>query len=216
MSMEATLHAVADRFPNEAGPVALLSGDEFLPPVREFDRRLIELAGASIGIVYCADHRAQPQSERYARKHFTALNAEPFTIDMHASKLPPFDVLYLAGGSPADLLDHLRHSELWPEVLRRWRAGGVLAGSSAGAMVLCTKTLTPTPGARAPTIWTDGVGPVDGIGIAAHATSRPAAWLDEVARAAPVPLLALGDRTGIILRHGVPFEIIGEERVWLV
>jgi hypothetical protein len=216
MSVDATLSRLLDQLPAGAGPLGLLSGDEFLPPVRTFDHRLLELTGPRVGVVYCADHRAQPRSERFARRHFEGLHADTFTVDMHDSVLPEFDLLYIAGGSPKDLLEHLQASELWPDALQRWKNGSGLAGSSAGAMVLCTRMLTPVPGARVPTMWTEGIGPLDGIGLAVHATSRAKEWLDEIARDAPVPVLALGDHTGVIMRNRVPAEIVGENGVWLL
>jgi cyanophycinase len=209
------LDSIARALPNGSGPLGLLSGDEFLKPVQAFDRKLLQLAGKRVGVIYCADHRAQPQSERFAAKHFGTLGAESFTLDMHTDRLPEFDLAYIAGGSPKDLLEHLRNSATWPLVLERWRSGKGLAGSSAGAMVLCERTLTPKPGARVPTEWTNGVGPVDAIGLAVHASTRPREWLHEVARTAPVPLLALDDRTGVIFSDGAS-ETIGPGNVWFI
>src|SRR6266568_7275495 len=108
MSLDSVLRDVAARLPGGAGPIGLLSSDEFLPPVLDFDRRLLELSGPRVGVIYCADHRAQPHSERYARKHFDALGARAFTLDMHDGDFPDFDIAYIAGGSPKDLLEHLR------------------------------------------------------------------------------------------------------------
>src|SRR2546429_2657513 len=214
MSLDSLLQGVADRLPAGAGPVGLLSGDEFLRPVSDFDRRLLELNGARVGVIYCADHRAQPKSERYAKKHFEQLGAHAFTLDMHNRDNDEFDLAYLAGGSPKDLLEHLRDNPRWAEVLRSWREGKGLAGSSAGAMVLCARTLTPKPGARVPTTWTTGVGPVDGICLAVHASSRSREWLEQVKKNAPAPLIALDDATGIILRRGEQPDKIGTGEDW--
>jgi cyanophycinase len=216
MSLDSLLQGVADRLPATAGPVGLLSGDEFLRPVSDFDQRLLDLTGARVGVIYCADHRAQPKSERYATKHFERLGAHAFTLDMHGGKNDEFDLAYIAGGSPKDLLEHLRDNPRWSDVLTRWKEGRGLAGSSAGAMVLCARTLTPERGARVPTTWTTGAGPVDGICLAVHASSRSKEWLEQVKKTAPAPLIALGDRTGIILRHREPPETIGPGEVWRV
>jgi hypothetical protein len=214
MEVSATLQTLSEQLPLAAGPLGLLSGDEFLPPVRAFDERLLELTGPRVGVVYCADHRAQAHSERFARRHFETLHVQPTTLDMHADAMPDVDLVYLAGGSPKDLLEHLRASVLWPQVLERWKSGIGLAGSSAGAMVLCRRLLTPREGARVPTVWAEGVGPLDGIGLAVHASSRSKEWLEEISRGAPVRVLALGDHTGIVLRRGHEPEVIGENGVW--
>jgi hypothetical protein len=215
MSLEQLLGTAAASLPAMAGPLGLLSGDEFLDGATGFDRRLLELTGPNVGVIYCADHRAQSQSERYARTHFDKLGARPFSLDMHEGQLPEFDVAYIAGGSPKTLLEHLRASPTFAEVLNRWRSGAGLAGSSAGAMVLCAHMLVPEQGARVPTTWTHSVGPIGGFAVAAHASSRPRAWLEEIARTAPVPVVALGDSSGVILRSD-GFETLGPEPVWIV
>jgi hypothetical protein len=83
-------------------------------------------------------------------------------------------------------------------------------------MVLCARTLTPEPGARVPTTWTAGVGPVEGMCVAVHASSRLPKWLEEVKRTAPAPLIALDDGTGIIFQNGEQPETIGPGKVWRV
>jgi len=213
MSLDSVLRDASDALPAGAGPLGLLSSDEFLPPVDAFDRRLLELTGPRVGVIYCADHRAQPHSERYARRHFEALGARAITLDMHGDALPQYDIAYIAGGSPNDLLEHLRASARWPEVLAQWRAGRGLAGSSAGAMNLCTHVLTPERGARVPTTWTEGAGVIDTFAVAVHASSRSKEWLEKVARDAPVPVVALADTAGVILRKGVASEIFGD--IWI-
>ena len=202
--------------PAGSGPIGLLSSGEFLPPVQEFDRRLLELSGERVGVIYCADHRAQPKSERYATKHFERLGAHAFTLDMHEGEHHEYDLAYIAGGSPKDLLEHLKNNPRWANVMKMWREGKALVGSSAGAMVLCARTLTPEPGARVPTTWTAGVGPVEGMCVAVHASSRSSKWLEEVKRTAPAPLIALDDETGIILRSSERPETIGPGKVWRV
>jgi hypothetical protein len=216
MTLDDVLRRAADALPAGAGPLGLLSGDEFLDGAAAFDHRLLELTGMDVGVIYCADHRAQRNSERFASKHFAKLGARAFTLDMHADELPPFDLAYIAGGSPKTLVEHLRESTTFASVLQRWRDGAGLAGSSAGAMALCTNMLVPEEGARVPTTWTTGVGQVEGMAIAAHASSRARAWLEQIARSAPVPVVALGDSSGVILRHGYESETYGPNDVWIV
>jgi hypothetical protein len=213
MSLDSVLREASDALPAGAGPLGLLSSDEFLPPVEAFDRRLLELTGPRVGVVYCADHRAQPHSERYAQRHFEALGARPITLDMHGDALPGYDIAYIAGGSPKDLLEHLRGSARWPEVLAQWREGRGLAGSSAGAMNLCSRLLTPEPGARVPTTWTEGLGVIEAFALAVHASSRSKGWLNQVARNASVPVVALADTAGVIVRKEMTPEIFGD--VWI-
>ena len=213
MSLDVLLQQAADALPAGAGPLGLLSSDEFLPPVDAFDRRLLELTGTRVGVIYCADHRAQLHSERYAQRHFEALGARAITLDMHGDVLPEYDIAYIAGGSPKELLEHLRASARWTEVLSRWREGTGLAGSSAGAMNLCTHLVTPEPGARVPTTWSEGVGVIDAFALAVHASSRSMEWLHSIAANAPVAVVALADNAGVILRKKHEPEIFGD--LWI-
>lgn len=213
MSLDTMLQQATDELPAGAGPLGLLSSDEFLPPIDAFDRRLLELTGPRVGVIYCADHRAQSHSERYAHRHFDALGARAITLDMHDDTLSDYDIAYIAGGSPKDLLEHLRDSARWTDVLSNWRNGAGLAGSSAGAMNLCTHLLTPEPDARVPTKWTEGVGVIDAFAVAVHASSRSKEWLHGVAAKAPVSVVALADKAGLILRKTHAPEIFGN--LWI-
>jgi hypothetical protein len=183
------------------GTLGLLSGDEFTPPARAFDDALFGTSPPrAIGVILCADHRAAPNSLRQAQKHFA--RSEVMELDMHGADLPATDAIYIAGGSPKDLLDHLTDNPRWRDLEARWKEGAILAGASAGAMVLCARTVVPKPGASVPTEWTDGLGILPALAVAVHADSRPREWLHELAHKASVPVLALDDATGIVLREG--------------
>jgi len=205
--------------PAGAGAIGLLSGDEFTPAVDAFDTALIAETGRRIAILLCADPRAAPYSAKLAMAHYRRLGADPYVVDvLHrtdatADALGEYDVLFLGGGSPADLLDALLGTPLWDEALRRWRAGAALAGASAGAMALCTHCLLPKPGADKPTEWSEGLGPIVTAGLAVHASSRPPEWLHDLIRSAPVPVIALDDATGVLVTAEWPPEVHGPGRV---
>jgi cyanophycinase len=200
----------------------LLSGDEFLAGVVEFDRALIETTGPRIALLLAADPRAAPNSARLGQTHYRELGAEPIVVEalqrdeMRAEALPDYDVLFIAGGDPRRLLENVSDTPLWKEALRRWRAGAGLAGSSAGAMALCEFCLAPNPGDREPRHWRDGLGPIGGAGLAVHATSRSERWLREISVTAPCPLVALDDKTGVIITAGEDPAVYGPGRVWVV
>jgi len=67
---------------------------------------------------------------------------------------------YLVGGSPLHLRAVLKDSPAWDAIEAAWMAGGVLAGSSAGAMVLCDPMVDPRGGA-----FTLGLGLLEGIAV---------------------------------------------------
>jgi hypothetical protein len=216
-----TLDDVVDRIPPGCGVIGLLSGDEFLPGVEEFDRALIGMTGPRVALLFCADSRAAPHSARLAVAHYRRLGAAPIPLDVltreqaAADALPPYDVLFLAGGGPHALLECVQDTPLWDEALRRWRAGTALAGASAGAMTLSIHCSVPDEGASAPTRWTRGLGPLERFGLACHATSRPRGWLEDLCAKAPVPVVALDDHTGMILGPGVPPAVHGPGRAWV-
>ena len=81
--------------------------------------------------------------------------------------------LYLGGGSPLHLRSVLKDSALWAALVETWDGGAVLAGSSAGAMVLCDPMVDPRGGA-----FTLGLGLVNGITVIPHANT----WSHEKAR----------------------------------
>ncbi len=177
--MDHSLAQALGDIPAGHGPVGLLSGDEFTPAVEPFDRLLLEACGPRIAIVVAAAGVDAPNAGRHGLSHYRRLGADPVVVDCvtrdqaTADVLPPYDVLFIAGGSPRALLRCLRESPLWDQVLRRWRKGAALAGASAGAMALCRHCLLPKPGGLVPTQWTDGLGPIEGCGVAVHADSRP-------------------------------------------
>jgi hypothetical protein len=209
--------------PRGCGAVGLLSSDEFTPAARAFDETLLAaVRGARVGVVLCADHSHAATNLRHARAHFGDAYEVFDAVGPHEAGAPPhapareFDVLYMAGGSPEDLLECLRGSAFWDAVLREWRAGAALAGSSAGAMALCEHSLVPRPGDDKPTRWDRGLGPLSGVALAVHASSRPDVWLESVARAAPVPVVALDDATGVVLRVGKTPAVVGPGRARVI
>jgi cyanophycinase-like exopeptidase len=220
--MSAALESVFDPVPEDHGVVGLLSSDEFLAVAEPFDRELLAATGPRVALILAADPRGAPHSARLGLTHYRRLGADPFVIDVlrredaTAEALPSYDVLFLAGGDPSKLLACLRGTPLWDEALRRWRAGSALAGSSAGAMALCGNSLEPRPGDRVPMHWTEGLGPIERVGLAVHARNRPREWLEAVAASAPVPLVALDDGVGVVLRAGTPPAVAGDGNVWVV
>jgi len=220
--MSSELAAVFDEIPAGCGPVGMLSSDEFMPIAEPFDRALLAVTGKRVALVFAGDPRGAPHSERLALAHYRKLGAEPFALDVlirddaTADKLPDCDVLFMAGGSPAHLLATLRDTPFWEEALRRWREGLALAGSSAGAMALCRNSLVPVPGDRRPTRWEAGLGPIERVALAVHARSAPEEWLGHVRSTASVPVVALDEGVGVVLRAGAKPVVAGEGRARLL
>jgi cyanophycinase-like exopeptidase len=222
-SPEEEIAELVDEIPASHGPVGLLSSDEFLPVAEPFDRGLLEAAaGPRIALILAADPRGASKSARLGRAHYRRLGAHPVVVNVYtrdqatAEALPPYDVLFLAGGSPSALLACLRGTPLWDEALRRWRDGRALAGSSAGAMALCSHSLEPEPGARRPTRWAEGLGPIERFALAVHARTAPQEWLDLIGAPAPAPVIALDEGVGLLLQAQQPVRVLGDGRAWVL
>ena len=114
-----------------------------------------------------------------------------------ASRLAGADLIYLPGGDPGRLAAILPASPAWRAVLAAHARGAVVAGASAGAMILAAWTWTATGGAA-------GLGLVPGIVVVPHA-ERVAehGWTETFARRVqpglrPLGALGLEERTGIV------------------
>ena len=133
-----------------AGPIALVGGDEFRDGCEPMDREILDATGASrprVLIVPTAAARQNPsKAAANGVVYFEGLGAEADSLmvldsedagdDGLVSRIGWADVIYLTGGDPAHLLKVLRGSRMLEAVKESVSGGAVLAGSSAGAMVL--------------------------------------------------------------------------------
>jgi cyanophycinase-like exopeptidase len=103
--------------------------------------------------VVCLPTAAGTEGETVVRRwmemgvaHFRALGADVEALpivdratacdEAMASVIRQADLVYLSGGRPPHLLDSLRGTPTWSAILAVLARGGVLAGCSAGAMIL--------------------------------------------------------------------------------
>jgi cyanophycinase-like exopeptidase len=136
------------------GTLALVGSGEFLPPIEELDRlllaRLSPLEKPRVVILPTAsapDGSGVP--ERWAKlgtAHFSRLGVEADAVmvltradakqkDL-AQQISEANFVYLSGGKPHYLLDTLQKTPCWEAITTVFDRGGVIAGCSAGAMVL--------------------------------------------------------------------------------
>jgi cyanophycinase len=144
------------------GQLVLAGGAEFGGRMSEPDLRALELAGglaAPVRILPAAaapDHNQQRAGGNGVR-WFKSLGAKDvevvYVIDRAsahdpslAASLRTARLIYLLGGFPRHLGDTLADSPAWAAVLEAYADGAVLAGSSAGAMVLCEHYYDPYEG----------------------------------------------------------------------
>lgn len=212
---EPAVVAALDPLPAVAGPVALLSGEQFSDGSRDLDLALLDASGPRIGVVLSGDPTNAAALAGQALEHYRRLGAAPRVVDP-GDDPGDLDALFLAGGDPSNLIPAMHGSTTWAAADRRWRAGMALAGSSAGAMALSRHCLFPEPGSDVPTSWGPGLGPLSSFALAVHASSRPMEWLQAIADGSPVPLLSLDDDVGMLIEPAAPPCLFGEGSVSLV
>lgn len=156
------------------GTLALVGGGEFRDGC-SFDAGLLEASGAEeVLILPTGAAYEQPQEvvER-AVGWFDRLGvpargldvlARPDALDgTNAEAVASSRFTYLVGGSPMHVRSVLKDSPVWDGLVSAWEHGGTLAGSSAGAMVMCDPMVDPRGGA-----FTVGLGLIDGVTVVPH------------------------------------------------
>ena len=140
------------------GRLILVGSGEFTSAMDDLDREI--LAGiarprARVAIVPTASGLEDtPESwVELGKTHFTALGADVVPVmvlcrdDARERRwidaLRDVDWIYFSGGRPQHAINVLAGTPFWEEVVRRHRSGAVLAGSSAGAMMLGEKSYAP-------------------------------------------------------------------------
>jgi cyanophycinase len=142
------------------GILLLEGGCEFQGKMEEPDRKALELAGGQNAKVVIIPTAAAPdnnskQAGNMACKWFRTLGARNIStlpiVDKESANNPELsaeldgaNLIYILGGFPGYLEHTLRKSRCFDAVGRAYQKGAVLAGSSAGAMVLCEWYFDPT------------------------------------------------------------------------
>lgn len=156
------------------GRIALVGGDEFQPSCRAMDNELVEMTGIvrpNVLIIPTAAAAERPMlaAENGIRQFnlmgarassLMALNPEDANDEELTSAVDSADIIYLTGGNPAHLLEVLRGSLLLRRMLDALERGAILAGSSAGAMVMGERMRFRQ--------WLDTLGVVPGLAVLPH------------------------------------------------
>jgi cyanophycinase len=140
-----------------------------------FDADLWEASGRSDVLVLptAAAYEHPERAVEHAKRWFESMGATARGLmlltrrdavdDSLAAELRSARFIYLGGGSPMHLRSVLKDSAAWEAISAAWREGAVVAGSSAGAMVLCDAMVDPRGGAL-----TLGLGLVSGLAVLPH------------------------------------------------
>ena len=192
-----------------SGPLALVGGGEWRDGC-SFDRVLVDTVGAE-EVVVLPTASAYEHPERLVE----AATAWFAKMDVRTRGLPvltrpdaldPVNVdvvraarfVYLAGSSPMHLRSVLKDSPLWDALLESWDAGMALAGSSAGAMVLCDPMVDPRGGA-----FTLGLGLLENLTVIPHHDTWSEDKAHRTLQLAPKGLIVVGvDERTALVREG--------------
>jgi cyanophycinase len=204
-----------------SGTLALVGGGEWQPGC-EFDRDLLATSGADEVLVLPtgAAYEHPGRVVDAATAWFAELGVpvtgcmvlgRPDALDeASAAAVATARFVYLAGGSPMHLRSVLKDTPTWEALVEVWRSGGVVAGSGAGAMVLCDPMVDPRGGAL-----TLGLGLVEQVAVMPQFDS----WTDDRSRRslqiapAGLPLVGLDERTALIRHPDGRWETAGAGQV---
>jgi len=192
------------------GLLVLEGGSEFGGWMRDPDLRAIELAGgfdAPLRIIPTAaapddnDRRAGNNGIRWFQSlgvnHVESLplidkgsaNDEGIAKSLRDAKL-----IYLLGGFTHYLGQTLKDSRAWNAVLEAYQNGAVIAGSSAGAMVMCEFYYDPSKGRVI-----EGLNLVPNSLVLPHYDTFGKNWAPRLTKEIPrVTLLGIDEQTGMI------------------
>jgi len=192
------------------GYLLLEGGAEFGGQMAEPDRRAIELAGGPDTLISIIPTAAAPDNNHQRAgnngvRWFHSLGAT------HVESLPLIDkasandrqiaakveqsrLIYMLGGFTGYLGETLKDSASWQAMLAAYESGAVLAGSSAGAMVMCQYYFDPGEGQVV-----SGMGLVPNTCVLPHHNTFGKGWASRLSKLLPgAVLLGIDEQTGMI------------------
>jgi cyanophycinase len=172
--------------------------------------RAIELAGGfDIPICIIPTAAAPDRNHKHAGNNgirwFQSLGAKNvFAVDvidrasandkMLAASILTSRLIYLLGGFPRHLAETLANSLCWNAVLDAYEQGAVIAGSSAGAMVVCEHYYDPSEKKVL-----RGLNLIPNACVLPHHNNFGKAWADRLVQLLPgVVLIGIDEQTGLL------------------
>ena len=194
----------------------MAGGNEFNPGNEEQDRVLAKNAGAGPAYVVPTaaarqgPERAVAHAQSWFRQFGLELEALPILKrgDAMSAKLAERaragGFFYLVGGDPGLVAQVLRGSLVWRSMFAAWRERASLAGSSAGAMALCSHTLVraawPNRFNRRPA---DALGVLAKTAVLPHYDTFGNRWVESAQAAAPeLTLVGVDERSAAVWEDG--------------
>ena len=185
------------------GVLCLVGGGEWQSECEQFDKELLELADSHEVVVLptAAAYEMPERAVKNAQSHFSrlgavvkgvmVLNRQDAMNKRYADEVAEAQFIYLSGGSPLHLRSVLKDSLVYGAMLYAYKRGAVLAGSSAGGMVLTDPMADPRGGA-----FTVGLGLISSLAFVPHFESYPSERKDRTLRLATKSVGILGVTEG--------------------
>lgn len=188
------------------GPLALVGGDEFAPGCDFYAELLTAVGATEVALLATGSAYENPgKVVAGAREWFAGLGVglrevpvytrPDALVEEHIRAVAEAEFIYLTGTSPMHLRSVLKDTALLDALWAAWEGGAALAGSGAGADVLCDPMVDTRGGA-----FTLGLGLMPKLAVVARANL----WSpDKVRRTvdlapADVVLVELPERTAVV------------------
>jgi len=209
------------------GYLLLAGGAEFGGRMSEPDLRAIELAGGFDAPICIIPTAAAPDNNHKRAGNngihwFQSLGAKNvFAVDVIdsasandpslAASIRSSRLIYLLGGFPRYLGETLANSDCWFGALDACKKGAVIAGSSAGAMVLCEHYYDPYEKKLL-----RGLNLVPNSCVLPHHNNLGRSWAKQLLQLLPnVTLIGIDERTGMVNEMDGTWHVYGAGEITL-
>lgn len=217
-----------------AGTLALVGSGEFLDVMRPVDAALLErVGGAAQARAVVIPTAAAPDGPQVVARwielgtaHFSGLGATvaaaAMTTRQHAddpqmiARIAAANFIYFSGGKPGTLLRILIGTGAWAAVQSVYERGGVLAGCSAGAMILGSHLIEPRLRFGWPWAFVEAFGLVPNSLIIPHYDAGATRVGGLLARSLPPSLTLIGvDEQTALVSDDRGWQVLGRAGVEL-
>ena len=184
-------------------------GAEFSGRMRDPDLKAIELAGGFDAPIRIVPTAAAPDNNHVRAgnngiRWFQSLGAKDVgslplidkasaNDDGIAKSLRQAKLIYLLGGFTGYLGETLKGSTAWQAALEAYASGAVIAGSSAGAMVICEFYYDPSRGQVI-----EGLNLIPNALVLPHHNTFGKSWASRLLELTRVTLVGIDEKTGMI------------------
>ena len=191
------------------GYLLMEGGAEFSGRMRDPDLKAIELAGGFDAPIRIVPTAAAPDNNHVRAgnngiRWFQSLGAKDVgslplidkasaNDDGIAKSLRQAKLIYLLGGFTGYLGETLKGSTAWQAALEAYASGAVIAGSSAGAMVICEFYYDPSRGQVI-----EGLNLIPNALVLPHHNTFGKSWASRLLELTRVTLVGIDEKTGMI------------------